>query len=238
MLENVSSAPSEFWRDRLHAPAYGIGEAARYAHISPATVAAWHRPRGHKAPTLSLKDRRTGLSYAQLIEVAVVAAFRSYGVTLRRIREARDYVAEELKSDHPFAEYRFKSDGRLLWVNYSQIVGLRGRNRLLGVNEKGQFSWEEVIGRRLREFSYENDGIVVRWNLRGAESPVYIDPRIAFGAPVVAGTPTWIIHGRWEAGESIEDIADDFDLDVGLITDALRFEGIEPDVSRPSLWVQ
>ena len=58
-------------------------------------------------------------------------------------------------------------------------------------------------------------------------SAVLIDPRIAFGAPMVNGVPTWAIRGRWIAGESIEDIEEDFSLDKNFVVDGLIFEGIK-----------
>jgi DNA-binding transcriptional MerR regulator len=96
MTTLVSERTDEPWRRGLTLPSYQIGEAARYAGISPQTVTAWHG--GDKA-TLTTKDQRAALSYLQLIEVAVVAAFRKAGVTLKEIRAAREYVAKELKAE-------------------------------------------------------------------------------------------------------------------------------------------
>jgi hypothetical protein len=55
---------------------YQIRETARYAHVSPKTVAAWHKVEGRSRLTRSKKDLCDALSYFQSIEVAVVAAFR------------------------------------------------------------------------------------------------------------------------------------------------------------------
>lgn len=215
--------PGEEWRRRLYVPNYLIGEAARYAQISPNTVAAWHKV---SKPHTTLSEKRPGeeLSYMQLIEVAVVAAFRKAGLTLRTIREAREWCKDALKSEFPFAEYRFKKYRKRLVLDYESVAGDKGKGKLLEVNRRGQFAWEEVIRQRLREFEYEDDGVVVSWHLRGRRSPILIDPRIAFGAPVVMGTPTWVLKGRWTAGESIVEISDDFDLDPTKVRAALKFE--------------
>ena len=93
------------WRRRLFLPSYQIAEAAAYAQISPQTVAAWHKI---ETDLLAQREKRAALSYMQLIEVAVVAAFRRVGVPLKRIRAAREYAARTLKSEFPFAEYKFK----------------------------------------------------------------------------------------------------------------------------------
>jgi uncharacterized protein (DUF433 family) len=94
-------------------------------------------------------------------------------------------------------------------------------------DQEGQLAWETVIG-RLREFEYEHEGIVLKWHVAGTGSPIIIDPRISFGTPTVHGTPTWIIKGRWDAGESDTDIAEDFQIGKDEVREALRFEGVVP----------
>lgn len=212
----------EAWRKRLDIPAYQVGEAARYAQISAQTVAAWHKI---DQKLLSEKRRRERLSYLQLIELAVVAAFRKAKFLLPEIRAARDYVKTELKSEYPFAEYEFKHYGRSLFTEYKAAGGA---DQLLKANQAGQLTWKEIIEPVLQEFEYEHAGVAIRWHLAGATSPIIIDPRICFGVPSVRGTPTWIIKGRFDAGESDTVIAEDFDLDVSSVREALKFEGVLP----------
>ena len=216
----MSERKDEPWRRRLHLPAYQVGEAARYAQISTQTVAAWHKI---ESAVLSKREDRAALTYFQLIEVAVVAAFRKAGVPLPRIRAAREYVANALKSEYPFAEYRFKEEARHLWLDSEQVDLKPGT--VLQADQGGQLAWEGVIG-RLKEFEYEQEGIVLKWHVAGIGSPIIIDPRISFGAPTVSGTPTWVIKGRYEAGESDSDIAEDFDIEKIVVREALKFEGV------------
>jgi uncharacterized protein (DUF433 family) len=220
MATLVSERVQEPWRRRLYLPAYQVGEAARYAQISTQTVAAWHKI---DAAMLSKREDRAALTYFQLIEVAVVAAFRKAGVSLPRIRAAREYVATTLKSEHPFAEYRFKEEAKHLWLDSEQVDLKPGT--VLQADQGGQLAWDTVIG-RLREFEYEHDGIVLKWHVAGTGKPIIIDPRIAFGTPTVNGTPTWVIKGRWNAGESDSDIADDFQIKKEEVREALKFEGV------------
>jgi uncharacterized protein (DUF433 family) len=222
MATLASERSDEPWRRRLYLPNYQIAEAARYASISSQTVAAWHHA---ESAMLSVREDRQELSYMQLIEVAVVAAFRRAGIRLPEIRAAREYVKKELKSEFPFAEYRFKSEGKNLWMDYVQVEGERARGTLLKANQAGQLAWADILG-RLREFEYEHQGIVIRWHVAGVSSPIIIDPRISFGSPAIKGTPTWIIKGRWNAGESDTDIAEDFGLQKDEVRKALEFEKV------------
>jgi uncharacterized protein (DUF433 family) len=227
MTTLVSERTDEPWRRRLLLPAYQIGEAARYAQISTQTVVQWHKI---EPAMLSQREKRAALTYFQLIEVAVVAAFRKSGVPLRRIRAAREWSAHALKSEHPFAEYRFKEEAKHLWLDSSQVADLKP-NTVMQADQEGQLAWETVIG-RLREFEYEHEGIVLKWHVAGTGSPIIIDPRISFGTPTVRGTPTWIIKGRWDAGESDTDIAEDFQIGKDEVREALRFEGVVPGGRR------
>lgn len=53
-----------------------------------------------------------------------------------------------------------------------------------------------------------------------------IDPRVAFGRLVIAGTgiPTHIVAERYAAGDSIDDLADDYNCCHEIIAEAIRCE--------------
>jgi uncharacterized protein (DUF433 family) len=224
MAVAARSSPEEAWRRRLVLPTYQVQEAARYAHITPQTVRHWQK--GEKGPALAPRELRKALSYMQLIEVAVVAALQKEGVALKRVRETREWLQQRLSSEFPFAEYRFKTDGKALFMDFDQIAGAKGRGKLIRPDQQGQLAWAAVIG-RLKEFDYENRHRVIRWRVGGDKSAVVIDPRVSFGAPAIRGIATWAVKGRWEAGETPEEIAEDFNLRKQDVIDALTFEGVE-----------
>jgi uncharacterized protein (DUF433 family) len=215
---------SNMWRQRLALPSYAVVEAAKYAELTANTVRAWHRISSER-PFLR-REARSALSYYQLIEIAVVAAFRKEGVTLKRIREARAYLVENLKSEFPFAQYRFKTDGKKLLLDYAQVEKKSGEGKYLEANQSGQLAWKDIVDARLQEFEYER-GMVLRWHVDGSQSPVVIDPRVQFGRPQVSGIPTWVLKDRWEGGEELAAISRDFDLPKDAVQSALAFEGVD-----------
>jgi uncharacterized protein (DUF433 family) len=232
----MTAAHSDYWKKRLDAPAYHVGEAARYARTSTQTIGNWERLQGNRRGAVSQRRPRAALSYLQLIEVGVVAAMRKSGVHLPKIRQAREYLCSEFGTEFPFAHYRFKTDGKSLFMDYDQIVQ-SDKDKLLALNENGQLAWNEILRELLQEFEYDPDiGTVLRWKVDGVDSPIRLDPRIAFGAPQVDGIATWVLRGRWESGESLSDIAADYDLASQLVAAALRFEGIEIDPGRQNQW--
>ena len=228
---------ADLWKERLNIPAYRVKDAARYAGTSVQTVGNWQKLRANRR-AIGHRDQGDALSYAQLIELGVVAAMRKEGVPLKAIRDARAYLAKEFGSQFPFAEYRFKTDGKQLVLD-SETLDPSVRGKLIVVSESGQYAWKEILARLLRQFEYsaDDDGIVVRWRVAGDDSPIVIDPRICFGAPQVKGVPTWAIRERWQSGEGLKDIASNFDLDPRLVSAALRFEGVPIDLERPNKWI-
>ena len=214
----------EAWSARLYLPAYHIKEAARYARVSPRTVTTWHKLRDNGKRTLSAKDSGLALSYLQLIEVATIATLRKRGVKLEIIRDFRDYVAHALNSQYPFAEHRFKTDGKRLVMDSEQF-DRAVKGKLIEPARGGQLAWREVIGEKLEEFDY-HDGLASRWHVAGRDKPIIIDPQIAFGAPALRGVTTWILRERFQGGESLRLLADDFDLSTSEVKAALAFEHV------------
>ena len=214
------------WRKRLYLPAYWVGDAGRYADVNTRTVSRWQLDSARAKAVVPGRDRGQDLSYYQLIEVAFVATFRQLGVSMQRIRRARDYAAQVLSSEYPFAEHSWLTEGHHVLLDLAVIEGREFTKDLVVADQHGQMGWRDLISDRFHQFDYE-DEIALVWHLRGRDNPVSIDPRISFGAPTVGGIPTWTLKGRWEAGESISDIQDEFALAEVEVAHALRFEGIE-----------
>jgi uncharacterized protein (DUF433 family) len=219
---NAAPRHSEFWKERLRVPNYGVIEAARYAHISTQTIRNWQEVSNRPSP-LGAREKGKALSYFQLIELAVVAACRKAGMKLPKIRDAREYLSREFDDPFPFATQKLLTDGVDLMLEHG--------DELLVANMRGQLAWKNIIKDKLKEFEYL-DGIAARWHLAGGKSAVVIDPRIQFGKPSVRGVPTWIIAARSDAGEDIPSIAKDFGVPRSMVADALAFEGVDTEAIK------
>ena len=229
MNDTVAARKAEPWFRRLYLPAYSIRNAARYSGISSQVASNWYYRALPNVGYVALpnKERRVPLSYLQLIELAVVSVFRQLKVPLRNIAEARTYLAQVFACEYPFAEYHFKTDGFHLLMEGSDAVPSLATDDLIVADAHGQLAWNSMMEDKLLEFDYNVQyEIALRWFAAGRNSAVLIDPRVAFGAPMVRGIPTWVIVGRWKAGETITDIKEDFNLEEREIRDALFFEGV------------
>jgi uncharacterized protein (DUF433 family) len=214
-------------------PAYSFGEAAHYLSMPTATLRAWcvGQKQGNKRDFVRLialdGETREGLSFLNLVEAHVLASIRrTHNVSLVKVRAALDYVKRELKIDRPLLSPKFQTDGVDLFVEEL--------NNLLNVTTH-VYSFEEIMRAYLKRIRRDVEGVPIKLYpfLRKddsqkpeAPSPVEIDPRVAFGRPVLSGrsVPTAVLADRFKAGDSIEDLAGDFEVTSFVIQEAIRCE--------------
>ena len=217
-------------------PAYGIGEAAHYLRIPPSTLRTWVRGRTYPTaqgdqyfePVVELADETRGLlSFVNLTEAHVLGAIRNSGVGFRNIRRGLDYLTQQFPSPHPLADKDFQTDGIDLFIQHLE--------NLINVSYSGQLAIRRVLETYLKRIDRDIHGIATRLHLftRRDIPPeeihlpmVTVDPRIEFGRPVLAGThiATKVIYQRFEAGDSIEELADDYTRTSSEIQEAIRCE--------------
>ena len=219
----------ELWREGLYQPRYRVSEAARYAELPARTIGYWFR--GGKLGPMPIPPRGAGLSYWQLIEIAFVSTFRNLGVPLRQIQKTRDYAADALESDRPFAEYDWMIQGPLLMSHLAQGKGHGAVKRLIAADQHGPAGWTEAVTERFQQFDYE-ENLALVWHLRGREHPVKINAHIRHGDPIVRGLPTWVLRARSRSGETLSRIADDFNLHPDDVRSAWEFEGVKYDAVK------
>ena len=210
---------------RLRLPAYTTAESATLVQTKPQTVSRWFH--SYSPVFANQKERRAGLSYLQLVEVAFAASFRELGVSLQRVRKAHQYLANVFQVEYPFAQLQVRTDGAHILSELEQ-VGRGHQQRMIVADAAGQQVWPELIADRIAQFDYEFD-LALRWHPRGRRVPIVVDPRISFGAPTVesAGIATWVLRERFQAGETLDELEDDFHVTEEHLRAALAFEGVE-----------
>lgn len=110
------------------------------------------------------------------------------------------------------------------------LEGLRRTHRLpMQRIRKGQGGFPEVLARYLQRIARDAGKIPKRfypYTYDRAPKIIVMDPAVAYGRPVVAGTrvTSQMIFDRYSGGESLNDIAADYDLDISRIEEALRCE--------------
>jgi uncharacterized protein (DUF433 family) len=219
--------------DPRNEPAYAITEAARYLRLSPATLRSWFLGRPYPtarglsqfAPVLKPARREPPtLSFSNLIEAHVLRSLRTeHGVPLAAVRQALDYAERQLKIDDLLLREELRaSAGALFLDRYGEIVNL---------SASGQLAMRKVFEAHLNRVEWGSRHSAVRlYPFIVAEAmtarPIVIDPQISFGRPVVTGG--WIstrsILDRIDAGESVDDVARDYELTRESVEEAVVFE--------------
>lgn len=221
-------------QDPRELPAYGIREAAHYLRIPQATLRDWVLGRPYPTGTgitfskqiivLPQKDRHL-LSFVNLVEAHVLDAIRrEHQISLQKARRAFDYLTKYFHSKHPLAEQNFETDGLDLFVQkYGALINL---------SQAGQLAIRSLLEAHLRRIDRDATGLPVRLfpftrkRLPDEPRAVVIDPYVSFGRPVLVGTgiATAIIAERYKAGESMDELADDYGRERLEIEEAIRCE--------------
>jgi len=213
-------------RDPREIPAYPLVEAARYAGVPLSTLRGWVGDRKGIPPVIELADDFRGqLSFYNLVEAFVLGGLRrKHKLPLQQLR--RDLLTlRRLRPDvrHPLADLDLATFARSMFVDSPENV--------VNVSRGGQLGIHEVLAGVLQRVEKGPAGALRLYPITRADaekSPrlVVIDPRIAFGRPVIAGTgiPTAVLHERWKAGDSVVALAEDYDRTPEEIEEALRYE--------------
>ncbi len=214
-------------------PAYSVTDAARYLHIPTATLHSWLKgrddlkQRGQQAePLIQRPDPALPqLSFTNLVEAHVLRLIRStHQIKLDKVRKALDYISQQFDTNHPLARRKFQTDGIDLFVDQM--------DELVNVSRSGQLAMRETLKHLLTRIEWDEHDIAVRFFpfiQTGDEAKIlYIDPRISFGKPVIAGTgvPTAAILNLYEAGDEIDEIASEFGCTPEQVKAAIRFESL------------
>jgi uncharacterized protein (DUF433 family) len=226
--------PRSTLRDWVKGRTYPIGETAHPPKFRD--MLTGHAGQKFSPPLIVLPPPASGgpsaLSFFNVVEAHVLGALRrQHRVSMPKVREALTCLEKHFPSKHPLADQHFATDGVDLFLDTY--------GHLINVTQDGQIAMRDLLRVHLSRIERDAAGVPVTLYLftrtQGADAPevlaaepkvIVIDPSIAFGRPVLAGTgiPTAIIAERYKAGESIEELAQDYDLLPQAVQEAIRCE--------------
>ena len=174
------------------------------------------------------------LSFYNLVEAHILQSTRKkHKVEMPAIRRAIDFVRRTYPSAHPLLSESFLTDGKDLFIK--KIEGAAGKEQTINVSSWGQLGLGAILDFYLRRIERDDKGWPIKlfpmrmsWPGDLAIDPprvVVIDPAVSSGRPVVNGTGVMaeVIFGRFNTGEGIESIAEDYGLKVSQIEEAIRY---------------
>jgi uncharacterized protein (DUF433 family) len=167
--------------------------------------------------------------FITLAEGMVLAAIRKTGVPMQRIRPALLALQDHLGIEHALASQRLYSDGAEVLFDFAQqsneAAEATTAARDLVVLRNGQRVFTETVSDYLQRIDYGDDGYARLLHLPGYQHrQVVVDPKRSFGQPVFVsgGAKVSDVIDRFQAGESLPDLSEDFGVPIDDLEDALR----------------
>lgn len=223
-------------RPRPEVPLYSIAEAARYSRTKTPTLRRWvlgyEGGDGAAYPPLILlpAERPAGepaLSWENLVEAALFSHWRRKRLSLQKLRRAHEQAIVHF-GPHPFARLDVYTDGLDLFVEADREIEDETHSGLLTVVSNGKQAHQVLaptIMTSLSRFDWQKQTEApYQWRPPEGADVVRLNPYIDFGQPGVKRIRTETIFGRWMAPEPIDEIADDFHLEVDEVEHAIRYE--------------
>lgn len=235
MRGQISRTGADAVTDPRELPAYTLAEAAHYLRLPPATLRSWVI--GRRYATIGDISRRfrplfrpagaepPRLSFSNLIEAHVLRSLRTeHGVPVKAVRDAIAYAERELNIRRLLLREELRTEaGRVFLERYGELIEL---------SASGQLAMRRVLEDHLKRVKWDASHFPVQlfpvppagvgWDDRS----VVIDARLAFGRPVVTrkSISTRAIAERIDAGESVEDVAADYELSPEEVEQAAIYE--------------
>lgn len=207
------------FEDGLLTPA----ETSSYLQIPYSTLASWLKGTAAGAPLVHrvqpVADGQPCVPFIAVAEAHVLRSLRELGLRMSEIREAAAAVRDAFDTPYGLVSRRIATDGVDIFVEHGLGDLRRARD--------GQVPIQEVVADYLRYLSWAPDDDYpssLRLRQYPEHVPVVIDPRFGHGLPVVAANrvPVSAVTDLWEAGESIEAIAYEYDMDPGQVDELCR----------------
>ena len=217
--------------DPLEIPNYTVEEAARYLLVPVNTIRYWTLGQTGAAPLTTVYSRKPlRLSFKNLVEIYVLESLREiHDIGLPRIRRSIEELRIEKPSKYPLADYQLATRGRKI---YLECEG----NELINLTASGQHAFKTILNPFLRRVDRNAMGIAERLypftsrehlqNPEQAPRAVVIDPRVAFGMPVLVNSriSTAFLMSRKNGGASISQLARDYGRSEEEIAEAISLE--------------
>jgi uncharacterized protein (DUF433 family) len=214
----------------LERPVYGMSEAAGLLGLRPDRARAWldgYERRGTRYPPV-IRLEPTGddvVTWGEFVELSYLREYRHKGVPLQRLRPVIDELRREFGTPYPLATAKPYVFGKDLVLELQErndiprsIAIVISSGQTIALADEAKRFFTKV------EFELPGEGDVLRLRPAGPVSPVVIDPLVRFGRPAVQGVSAerlWELH---DAGESVDEIADGYDLPADVVRAAVAYE--------------
>lgn len=221
--------------DYLERPVYEYAQADRLLGLGSGTARRWidgYERRG-KTYLPVVRETTSGddmVTWGEFVETRLLADYRDGGVPMLRMRPVVEGLRQRFGVRYPLATLQpYLLDARRLVYDLQEQVGLEDSMRL--VVEAG--TDQLVFSAQVRQFESSTDFgpagdademLALRVRPLGRSRAVALDPQRKSGQPVVRSVPTDVLAELVRAGDPIEWVAEQYELNLDQVLDALKYE--------------
>lgn len=206
---------------------YTAAAAARLLRVSAATLRRWLEGRDQYPPVLRPEPTGSGIvTWGEFVEARFLREYRKRR-SLQRLRPVIARLRAEFDVAYPLATGQpFVGPGWDLTLRTQRDENLPDGLAIVHEIVSGKLVLAPAASRFMEkvEFSEEAPRRALRIRPMGKDSPVVIDPEFSFGSPTVRGIRTEVIAELVEAGEDIDEVAEDFSLSAAEARSAVAYE--------------
>jgi uncharacterized protein (DUF433 family) len=223
---------------------YPVDAAARILLVPLSTLKNWvfgakwydrveKRPRSFERIITPADPDEKMLSFVNLVEAHVLKAIRrKHKVQMATVRDAVEHLKQSYETLHPLADVDLYASGSDLFV--------KELGQLLNITRGGQIAMREILHAHLERIERNPGGTAAKLYpfvvppvrvgtkliVEDRSKLIAVDPYVSFGRPVITGTgiPSEAIAERFLGGDSMADLAEDFDRPIGEIEQAIRYQ--------------
>jgi uncharacterized protein (DUF433 family) len=217
---------------------YTVPEAARLIGARPGTLHRWldgytwhYRGDARRSGPLFRRDYEELvaeglLTFADLIELKLIAMFKEEGFSLQLIREIAHKAADEFQVSHPFAIQGFHTDGTRIIMQFRDLRKMGKQGGLFREMPGHQLVFGEIAKQFFRKLDYTNDHLAAQYWPLGKTRGVVLDPQRCLGKPIIAksGVPTWALYSMATGASSTADVAKWYGVSERAVERAVEFE--------------
>ena len=211
-------------------PIYSLSEIAYFLDIPKATLHGWSRSytrHGREyAPLIQpARVESSFYSFFNLAEAHILShTLRFHGLKIGAVRRAAEEMRkrESVIVSHPLLSREFLTDGKYLFIQYLENRTKQTENVSLG----GQLGLTAILDSYLERVEWDEAWRPKKIYPAGQQGKIIaIMPTVSSGRPVIDGTgiPVASIWNRHRAGDSVECLADDYEIPEIQIEGAIRY---------------
>ena len=206
---------------------YTKAAAARLLRVAPSTLHWWleGRPPRYR-PVIRVKPTGSrNVTWAEFVEAGLLRSYRrEHEVPLKELREFIDRLREEFRVPYPLADRRpYVGSGRRLLIDLQDRSHLDPEFCLVAI-ANGQTVLTAPGEEFFERVDWSGDQPAGWRPHEDPASPIRINPLVRFGMPAIGGISTEAIAGELDGGASLEEVAEDFGLDLDAVRWAQSYE--------------